>query len=387
MALWGSRAIELACDIRLHHSFVLPPNRDRQRHRALRVSYADLGHDGSVSAGEEEQYDAKTAPPVILWAGGMFGGRYQACAYDDLCKKYHVRFIAVDRPGIGGTDSVPLDQRIGVWLDLVPALMKHLGIKHVHLAAHSAGTIYVLNTALHQRHLLYPHHASVALFGPWVHPSKSGHVGLSVVGMLPALAIGTWHHWATLAHNNIAPVFKALDISVTKRLTDTSDQIEVVDDTDGNSTPEHTAEVARRRALETVLTSYIYAENMEGAGQEALLCLRKGNVDWGGWKHIEEALLQIAEAERKNSQAKREGERNLTFRTYFAEADEMIGKKGSQWLKSCFTKADVASVIDFDSQVVPNSDHNDVLAIEHGAVENMVSQLGCSPDRRNVGEG
>jgi hypothetical protein len=49
--------------------------------------------------------------------------------------------------------------------DLVPALLKHAGVKHVALGSHSTGTIYVMNTLLYLRDILYPQKPYVALFG------------------------------------------------------------------------------------------------------------------------------------------------------------------------------------------------------------------------------
>ena len=50
------------------------------------------------------------------------------------------------RPGFGGSDSVRPDLRVRVWLETVPVLLGELGIEHVSLFCHSAGSIYLLNT-------------------------------------------------------------------------------------------------------------------------------------------------------------------------------------------------------------------------------------------------
>lgn len=364
------RATELACDIRLHRSFHLAPNRSIGRTQTIRVSYSDVGYSGCSSpVGELSEPEI----PVVLWAGGMFGGRYQAFANDDLCKKYRVRFLAIDRPGIGGTDSVNLSQRLGTWLDMVPALLDHVGVKHVHLAAHSAGTIFLINTILHQRHLLHPTKPFAAFFGPWVHPSKSGKWGLSAVGLLPELAIGTWHHWAKMINQNIAPVLTASGVSVTKASVNGISGHKVTEDsTIGDGT-----EVAWRKASEAVITNYVFAENVEGASHEALFCLRKGSTTWGEWRDIDEAILRIAESERaRQAFPGIEDEENLKIQIFFAENDEMIGKGGQRWLESCFTQDGVAQSINLESEVVPGTDHNDVLALQNRAMENMIRTVG-----------
>jgi hypothetical protein len=58
--------------------------------------------------------------PVMLYIGGMFAGRYQALTVDAMAKELKIRILFVDRPGIGGTQKVPLDQRVPTWLGQSP---------------------------------------------------------------------------------------------------------------------------------------------------------------------------------------------------------------------------------------------------------------------------
>lgn len=51
---------------------------------------------------------------------------------------------------------MPLEQRVETWLEIVPAVLEELKIKHVALMSHSAGTIYAFNTAVKLPHLMYP---------------------------------------------------------------------------------------------------------------------------------------------------------------------------------------------------------------------------------------
>lgn len=61
--------------------------------------------------------------------------------------------------------NVPLAQRIPVWVELVPYLLQHLGIRYVSLVSHSAGTTYLLNTLQDCRGVLDPDKPFVALLG------------------------------------------------------------------------------------------------------------------------------------------------------------------------------------------------------------------------------
>jgi len=66
---------------------------------------------------------------------------------------------------MGNTTDVPLAQRVSVWIEIVPRLLAHLGIKHVCLASHSAGTIYLLNTLYCCREILDPEKPMVTFLG------------------------------------------------------------------------------------------------------------------------------------------------------------------------------------------------------------------------------
>lgn len=66
---------------------------------------------------------------------------------------------------MGNSTDVPLSQRVSVWIETVPRLLAHLGIQHVALASHSAGTIYLLNTLYQCREILHPDQPVVTLLG------------------------------------------------------------------------------------------------------------------------------------------------------------------------------------------------------------------------------
>lgn len=67
---------------------------------------------------------------------------------------------------MGASSPVPLESRVSTWIALVPRLLSHLNIRHVALASHSAGMIYLLNTLHHCRDLLHPEKPYVAFLGP-----------------------------------------------------------------------------------------------------------------------------------------------------------------------------------------------------------------------------
>jgi pimeloyl-ACP methyl ester carboxylesterase len=313
----------------------------------------------------------------LLWCGGQFGGRYQAFAYDALAKRYKVRFLAIDRPGIGGTQAVPLGQRIATWLDMVAALLDHVNIKHVHLASHSAGTIFILDTLLHLRHLLHPTRPYVALFGPWVPPSITGKWGLATAGMLPPSWIGKWHHIAKFINNNVAPVLVASGLPITKSSRAPVNSMSKSEVTAMDVVRIEHEETLWKKASESVITNFIFAEEVEGASQEALLCLQKCQVKWGDWNTVDEAVSRIATNEKSRLEDEEGGERRkLKIQIFFAEDDELIGKAGQAYLEKCFATVHSKQYIDFHSEVVPGTDHSEVLTASRGAIKKVLQEIG-----------
>ncbi|THY93835.1 hypothetical protein D6C92_05180 [Aureobasidium pullulans] len=143
-------AIAFASQKCFHRSITIDPT---SAHQKLRVSFA-------TTSGFDD--DDKNGLETILFCGGMGPSRLLLYRFDALAKKEGVRVIFIDRPGVGGSTPVPLEQRVQVWLDAVPAVLEHLGVKTISLLSHSAGAIYAINTLLLLPHLLHPHHPFAA---------------------------------------------------------------------------------------------------------------------------------------------------------------------------------------------------------------------------------
>ncbi|KAI8299594.1 hypothetical protein K4K61_010473, partial [Colletotrichum sp. SAR11_59] len=181
-------------DPRFNRKFTLPPTPDLPED--FQVTYADFGHNDPADP---------SSTHVLLLCGPLLGSRYLHIAKDTLAKRHKVRIIDIDRPGFGGTTPVPPNLRIRAWLAIVPALLAHLGVRHVALAAHSGGTLYALNTLLHHRHLLSPSRPYVALCTPWVHPSHSGAAMMSLTSNLPQGLVGSFDKVAGFMVRSLVP--------------------------------------------------------------------------------------------------------------------------------------------------------------------------------------
>ena len=102
---------------------------------------------------------------------GMGLTRFVTAFYDELAATLRLRLITIDRPGVGGSESYPPNDRSGPlsWPDDIMTICQHLGISQFSLLAHSAGAIYAFATALILSHLI---RGRVQLLAPWIPPSQ-----------------------------------------------------------------------------------------------------------------------------------------------------------------------------------------------------------------------
>jgi hypothetical protein len=89
-------------DPRFNREFILPACQAHQAGSPLCITYADYGYNGE---------DGNT----FMFFGPLLGSRLLHISQDSIAKKHKIRVLAVDRPGIGGTESVKLDCRMLIW--------------------------------------------------------------------------------------------------------------------------------------------------------------------------------------------------------------------------------------------------------------------------------
>lgn len=124
-------------------------------HGPLSITFADVG--------------CKTGP-ALLFLPGMFASRYISAPLHAIAERAGVRLLVVDRPGMGASTDVPLGQRVAAWTDMLPRLLAHLEIPRMSLVAHSAGTVFLLNTWAQCRDYVNPAIAVIGTFLPFPRP-------------------------------------------------------------------------------------------------------------------------------------------------------------------------------------------------------------------------
>ncbi|KAK8113754.1 hypothetical protein PG999_005823 [Apiospora kogelbergensis] len=348
------QAVAYLANERFHQRFTLPATTD---HEALVVSYSDSGRD----AGDDPK-----AVPTMLYIPGMFSSRlFGVYPLHAMGQKLGVRVLAIDRPGMGYSTNVPLAQRLAVWLETVPALLKHLGIDHVALVSHSSGTIYSLNLLYHFRDILSPTKPFVALFAPFVHPTHSRVVSLQVAQYVPAPAFSAWHHIPRLFVTKAQPAFASSGAILTKTAS------AIFGKMDSSSAGRHgfSRRLEKKYGfagnLQTELNEQIpkimFEGQTVGADSEALQCLKKGaSGTWGKCDDYPAFVRGLAELER--SRGLGEERPRLKIRAYFAETDAMIGHKGQLYMEECWRGEDseFEDCLDFGAASIKGTDHDTV---------------------------
>ncbi|KAJ5788668.1 hypothetical protein N7457_003658 [Penicillium paradoxum] len=341
-----SFALSYVSNSRFHRSFTFD---SPTAHGPLNVTYGEYGRK-PIEHGHT---------PTLLLMPGMFSSRYIGVCLHAMAEKWGVHLVVVDRPGMGNSTDVPLAQRVSVWVETVPRLLAHLGIQHVALASHSAGTIYLLNTLYCCRDILHPEKPMVSLLAPWVDPAISGITSMKMAQYIPTPAFKLWHHIPRLFLVQDGSVTASSGAMITKLSAMVSTKSsEYQTQNRGYIAQNYGLSPEQQKEIDSSMMQFMFQENTVGSNSEALQCLRKEPNTWGKCEDYEVFVKELAE---------REGGRAgvpLKVRVFFAESDSMIGVKGQAYIEKCWHQrgdGDSRSVIEFDSRVVSSTDHDSLM--------------------------
>ena len=374
--------IQHLADAKFHQSFTLPPSTGRRK-RAIRVTYCDAGH--------QQNSDGTPNDAVVLFCGGMFAGRWIGALLDKAALALGVRIISVDRPGMGATPMVDIKDRVQTWLDIVPVLLDHLRIKHVALVSHSAGTVYLLNTMLYLRNILHPTRPYVAMLGPWIHQSDTSSMLSSLTGLAPTAAIGNFHHLTKFAMKNISPTLMpmlAFSSGITAKVGSSLPffrsavvpDLPASDDSVSGIVALQNEDDAARKFRSSMILDYVMAENIAGASQEALLCLKRPKNHWGVWENHDKLVPLLAQNEKNRPRSRNAGgkQSNLHVEVFHAENDRLTNKEaGAKWFDECWDVEVRGGVIDYQSHTVLGKDHEGIIEgrVGEGPINDIFTKI------------
>ncbi|KAL3471116.1 Alpha/Beta hydrolase protein [Aspergillus californicus] len=341
---------------RFHHRLTLPtPN------GPLTVSYADIG---------------SPTGPALLLLPGMFASRYLGIPMHVIAQRAGVRLLVVDRPGMGASSEVPLKKRVDIWVDMIPRLLSHLGIPRISLVAHSAGTVYLFNTLVTCRGVVW---GDVFFLAPWVDTTHSRVTTMQIAQYIPTSAFALWNKLPRFFVTQATPVLAssgavlrwislpASGLGTGSTTTNDSDprthsfletQYRLMERDYGVPHEEH-AELVR------LAVNYMFTENTVGANDEALQCLRKSEGgDWGVCGDYAACVLRVVKRERERERVATEdgsSSGRMRVRVYFSAKDALVGGRGQKYFESCWRASGVEEGVDFGCKVVEGTDHDTVM--------------------------
>lgn len=147
-------------------------------------------------------------------------------------------------------------------------------------------------------------------------------------------------------------------------------------DTSEPVTPTETVSEAFDNAIARLIIKYFFAENIEGAGQDSLLCLKRGRGTWGDWDDYDELVPKLAKAAETVSGQTEMGK--LKVQVFFAESDRMIEKKGAAWFDACWVEERRGLRINYESPTIAGTNHESICNSEYGAVESVMKEAAMS---------
>lgn len=303
-------------------------------------------------------------------------------------------FLSLSRysPGMGGSTPVKPSQRLSVWLETVSALMRILGAQHVAIGAHSCGVIYALNTVYSMPEILSPTDPRLYLLTPWVSPKYSGISYLSLSSYMPSKVIGGFDGLVRFIASNVVPSVQFSSGLLSRPSAASSARNDLCREFRGVS-------AAEAKAQSDVIKKALFNEDTSGANDECLLLLKKKEAGpWGACESYEdypaklEAKLReyfasqpasTQQSSDSSASAAPASQQRLAVKVFWAESDLLIGKKGATYFDTCFKKftskelgtgAD-STVLLYDSEVLPETDHDTALLPEYGALPQMIEDI------------
>ncbi|KAF4335503.1 hypothetical protein FBEOM_10638 [Fusarium beomiforme] len=305
-------------DPRFSQTFQLPAD-PSDEHASIQVKYSDYGYHNAA--------DEK----VLLFFAPLCASRIFHCAKDELAKKYRVRIVVMDRPGFGGTDPVKLEKR--------PAMC---------------------------RKILNPERPYLAIGAPWILPSHSHVMTMSVTQSLPASMLAQADKLIGFVNGTLGPVV-ATSAGISQMFGGGKKK-----NVQGGA-EETMADALFEESLEPFLFKLVHAESIRGFSDESLFLMQKieGVSGWGDWTDYDDLVPKLVQA------LKGVGKK-LTVDVYYAEEDSMIGAPGTdgpEWLNSCFKGDEVGQVITYNTETIPAADHDTIWSIRRGVPLDVFKKL------------
>jgi len=137
-----------------------------------------------------------------------------------------------------------------------------------------------------------------------------------------------------------------------------------------------------KKEVEKLMRQYIFEENTKGANDEARLCLKSTEgCGWDACEDYPEFVKNLKQSWEKKTNEEPEKEK-LKVKIVFAEEDALIGKKGMEYFKECWTQEKCGRGIDVECVQTEGTDHDSVIDPEKGVMQSILSTAKENEGRR-----
>ncbi|CAG8567079.1 3901_t:CDS:2 [Acaulospora morrowiae] len=191
--------------------------------------------------------------PVFVFLG-MGCVRYFIAFFDDLASSYGLRLICPDRPGVGLSDDVKVeDQQVLKWPEVIEELCEILGIEKFFIMAHSAGAPYALSCAVKIPERLQ---GTIYLVCPWV-----------------STTIANNFKWLRFVPTPIMKFTNSAGISLQQMLH--GRQPYSTKPSKNPSALSQMSSLERKQQLGLAILKASFSENLTGANNDLLMCFER----------------------------------------------------------------------------------------------------------------
>lgn len=189
---------------------------------------------------------------------------------------------------------------------------------------------------------------------------------MNLTGMLPRSWVGNFHNVVLFISKHVAPSIGFSSGLVAKLLPSDDKPVIAAAATDDRSEEDKKLD----KAKESIIMKYVFAEQLSGVSDDALLFLRRTGAPqpWGSWGDFDTGIPLLLAQE---SAARRSNVEPLKVQVFYAESDRMTGVKGKVWFDKCWNDAligDDGRTVGFESEVCKGTNHDGILDAKHGVL-------------------
>jgi hypothetical protein len=250
----------------------------------------------------------------------------------------------------------------------VPFLLAHLGIKHVSIASHSAGTLYALNLISQNPGLLNPSNPSLTLLSPWVHQSHTSVPFLLLASMLPDGMLNQWDKVLRFSIGRAGPVFAASSGALSSMSSFFPSTDKKQEEEERRCLQGYGISLELRDATFKLSFKRIFEEDTKGVNDEARLCLMSTGANWFACEDYKEytRALGLVWQERVA-----EGGKTLKLDIVLPETDVLVGDKGMKYFENCWEAERSGTGIEVSCVRVQGADHDSTIHPANEAIAKM----------------